>query len=107
MELFEEVPYLPGVYGRKLNSAVRVDSCPKATTIPPYHIHTTSPHNKAYLLGQDSTDYANRTAGEHNILEALIKIDPCAADGYGLKVTAITGLPFRLLSDRFAWMSRI
>ena len=97
MELFEEIPYLPGAYRRKLNSAVRVDSCSKATTIPPYHIYTTSPHNKAYLLGQDSTDYANRTAGEHKLLEAVIKIDPCSADWYGLKVTAITDLPFRLL----------
>ena len=81
----------------KLNSAVRVDSCSKATTIPPYHIYTTSPHNKAYLLGQDSTDDANCTAGEHKLLEAAIKIDPCSADCYGLKVTAITDLPFRLL----------
>ena len=97
MELFEEVPYLPGVYGRKLNSAVRVDSYPKATTIPPYHIHTTSPHNKNSLLGQDSTDYTNRTAREHKLLEAAINIDPCSADWYGLKATAITDLPFRLL----------
>ena len=107
MELYEEVPHLPGVYRRKLNSAVRVDSCLKATTIPPYHIHITSPHDKAYLLGQDSTDYASRTAGEHKILEAAIKIDPCSADWYGLKVTAITELPCQPLSDQFAWMSRI
>ena len=96
-ELFEEIPYLPGAYRRKLNSAVRVDSCLKATTIPPYHIHTTSPQNKAHLFGQDSTDYADRTAREHKLLEAAIKIDPCSADWYGLKVTAITDLPFRLL----------
>ena len=97
MEFFQEIPGLPGVYRRKFNFAVRVDSCSKATITPPYHIHTTSPHNKAYLLGQDSVDYANRTAGEHKLLEAVIKIDPCSADWYGLKVTAITDLPFRLL----------
>ena len=97
MELFEELPHLPGAYRRKLNSAVRVDARSKASTIPPYHIYTTSPPNKACLLGHDTTDRGNRTIREQKLLEAVIRIDPRAADWFGLKETAITDLPFRLL----------
>lgn len=73
------------------------DARSKARTIPPYYIYTTSQHNKACLLGQDSTDHGNRTVGEQKFLEAVIKLDPCSAEWYGLKETAITDLPFRLL----------
>ncbi|KAF6236115.1 hypothetical protein HO173_005743 [Letharia columbiana] len=97
MDLFEELPYMLGVYRRKLNSAVRMDTRSKAKAAPPYHIYTTSPHNKACLLGQDSTDHSNRRAGEQKLLEAVIRIDLSSADWYVLKETATTDLLFRLL----------
>ena len=74
-----------------------MDARSKASTILSYHIFTTSPHNKACLLGHDSANHGNRTTREQKLLEAVIRIDPCSADWYGLKETAITDLPFRLL----------
>lgn len=97
MELFEEIPYLPGAYRRKLNSAVRIDTRSKTKAIPPYHIYTTDSNNKAYLLGRKSMSHKDRTVAEQKLLEAVIRIDPSSADWYGLKETAITDLPFRLL----------
>lgn len=97
MDLFEELPYMLGVYRRKLNSAVRMDTRSKAKAAPPYHIYTTSPHNKACLLGQDSTDHRHRRAGEQKLLEAVIRFDLSSADWYVFKETATTDLLFRLL----------
>ena len=62
---------MPGVYVSTQDELC----CPNGYTLESEGNPTMS-HNEAFLLGQDSTDHRNPTAGEQKLVEAVITIDP-------------------------------